>query len=1121
MASTPPSQTFPIAVAADGATTSTSANRPSRNRRRGARPPKDARVDGQNLRPPLATTALPTPATAETRLHGDAPDFVPAAILPAANQGRPRRSQKPRQSPQGPKGPGKINAFTSVTTPTQAPTGPRKRRASLLRSTAPDIATRIHEDISKNVYECAICTNEVGRNSKVWSCRSCWTVFHIGCIKRWSKNEGSAAPQVQSQDPQLSLPKQWRCPGCNLPQELLPSAYSCWCEKELEPQDIPGLAPHSCGQTCGRQKKFPKPCPHPCNLMCHAGPCPPCTHMGPLQSCFCAKEATSRRCLDTNYESGWSCGQDCGDMMPCGKHTCPRPCHEGLCGACEADVEARCYCGKVDKTIKCDELGEEKESYGWTGQFDCRQVCNRLMDCGKHHCEKSCHSQDDDVPHCPRSPELVTHCPCGKTRLSDLGREPRSSCTDSIPNCEKSCGRQLDCGHPCEQVCHAGNCLPCLRRVSIKCRCGRNEFNTICHQGADEPPQCLRICKVNLNCGRHECGERCCTGERKAIERQNVKRKMKTVTLDFVNQWREDMEPEHICTRMCGRMLKCGHHTCENLCHKGACDSCKEAIFEDLSCNCGRTVLQAPLPCGTGQPPCTFPCDRPKDCGHPPTAHNCHPGEEFCPKCPFLTDKPCMCGKKTLKNQPCWRSDVSCGLICGQRLKCGSHSCQNSCHRTGDCEDALTPCQQQCGKAKKSCGHACEKPCHAPSACKEDKACPFKVMMTCDCQRKKEEVRCNARVGMPELAGRLSSLKCDDECARLERNRSLAAALHIADDHSDDHVPYSTATLKMYLEDVSWAHAQEELLREFAADPNERRLRFKPMKPPQRAFIHSMAEDFGFDGESVDPEPHRHVMLFKTPKFVSAPMKTLQQAARIKRAALHIGAPIHSVPSSTNPGGEGTTPRSHQLESPWNGLLLSEPRFALTESELHAHLHKSAPTTLFDVHFPAGGEQIIILPTDSSRQDSRQLAELLETLEPKIAAEMKRNGLAKGVSLGVFETCGVREPLLIQQKDGKEATLKSATAGGWSQVAAKGSAPARAPQIQPVGQRPMYTVLGSRLAEAKKKKQDKEFKLRKQTEVVDDWEQEVERDERVEEVAKDEPRQTSKDAGAGEVTAAD
>lgn len=1095
MAQIPSVHTNLTTPAIDTVTVPPSAGRPPRNRRRGRGPPREAREDGSNTQQPLGNTGSTTQVgRTNSRLHGAAPDFIPASVLPVANAARPRRHQKHKPPPTN------RNNQTSATTtsaPVQAVTGPSKRRASLLRSMAPDIATRVHEDIAKSVYECAICTSEISRSSKVWSCRTCWTVFHIGCIKKWSNNEGSAAPQGQVQDGQIPSPKQWRCPGCNLPQETLPSGYSCWCEKELDPKSIPGLPPHSCGQTCGRQKVFPKPCPHPCDRICHAGPCPPCTHMGPLQSCFCAKEATSRRCLDTNYESGWSCGKPCGDIMPCGKHSCARPCHEGLCGACEAEVEARCYCGKINRTMKCDDLDQEKESYDWTGEFDCHRNCDRLMDCGKHRCEKTCHPQDHGQPHCPRSPDSVTHCPCGKTILSDLSGDSRSSCTDPIPNCKKSCGKLLACGHPCEQVCHAGNCLPCLKRVSIKCRCGRNEFETICHQGVEERPQCLRICKVHLNCGRHECGERCCTGERKASDRQNLRRKMKTITLDFAHQLREDIEPEHICTRMCGRKLKCDNHTCPNLCHKGPCDSCKEAIFEDLSCNCGRTVLQAPLPCGTGQPPCTFPCTRPKNCGHPQTAHNCHTDEDSCPKCPFLTDKPCMCGKKTLKNQPCWRSDVSCGLICGKKLKCGSHFCQKLCHRTGDCEDALSSCQQPCGKAKKICGHPCEKPCHAPSACKEDKACPFKVMITCDCQRKKEEVRCNARGGVLDITARQTSLKCDEECARLERNRNLAAALHIADGHSDDHVPYSTATLKMYLEDVTWAHSQEELLRAFAADPNEKRLRFKPMKPHQRAFIHSISEDFGFDGESMDPEPHRHVMLFKTPKFVAAPMKTLQQAARIKRAALNIGAPTHSVKSTNIASNGGINSRRDELECQWNGILLTQPRFALTDSELQPHILKAAPAMPFNIHFVNGGNQVVLIPSSPSTcAGSHQVAELLETLEPKMLAEIQNHGLAKEVSLGVFQSSIAGEPRLIHQKSGNDPTSSKASAGGWSQVAAKGSAPIRAPQVQPVGQKTVYTVLGSRLAEAKRKKLENEERLRRQAEVVDDWEEAVEKDER-------------------------
>ncbi|GFF56029.1 hypothetical protein IFM62136_03005 [Aspergillus lentulus] len=40
------------------------------------------------------------------------------------------------------------------------------------KSTAPDIATRIHEDIAHNLYECPICTSELGRRSRVWSMKA-------------------------------------------------------------------------------------------------------------------------------------------------------------------------------------------------------------------------------------------------------------------------------------------------------------------------------------------------------------------------------------------------------------------------------------------------------------------------------------------------------------------------------------------------------------------------------------------------------------------------------------------------------------------------------------------------------------------------------------------------------------------------------------------------------------------------------------------------------------------------------------------------------------------------------------------------------------------------------------
>ncbi|KAK5277291.1 FKBP12-associated protein, partial [Exophiala xenobiotica] len=347
--------------------------------------------------------------------------------------------------------------------------------------------------------------------------------------------------------------------------------------------------------------------------------------------------------------------------------------------------------------------------------------------------------------------------------------------------------------------------------------------------------------------------------------------------------------------------------------------------------------------------------------------------------------------------------------------------------------------------------------------------------------RKKEEVRCNARANMPEPSGRQTCLKCDDECARLERNRNLAMALHISDDHTDDHVPYSTTTLKMYLEDVAWAHKQEEVLRLFAADDTEKRYRFQPMRSRQRAFIHSLAEDFGFDGESLDPEPHRHVLLFKTPKFVAAPMKTLAQAARIKRAQLNVAAPVHSAPER----------KADEVRHEYNGLLLTKPKFALTEEELRPVVRKAAPTTEFDIVFLSNDEGVALLPS-MSWETPEQLVTLLTSLQPTMAAEVTRHNLAASVVLCQFESSGL-EPKIIQQH-GKPGNIAT---NGWSQVAAKRAAPIQAPQVKPVGQKPVYTVLGSRLAEAKRKKQENEEKLRRKAEeqVVDDWEKEVEKEE--------------------------
>ncbi|KAJ5975536.1 hypothetical protein N7481_009243 [Penicillium waksmanii] len=431
------------------------------------------------------------PADPDANLRADAPAFVPgvpaSAPPPSAASGSTNKG-KGKQKPKLPQKPPKVTT----------------------KSVADDIATRIHEDIAHNLYECPICTSELGRRSKVWSCELCWTVFHLSCIKKWSTNEGSAAARQPQNAEGAVTPKAWRCPGCNLSHEHFPSTYTCWCEKESDPRPLAGLPPHSCGQTCSRARKG---CPHPCDATCHAGPCAPCTSMGPTQDCFCGRNSSTKRCQDTDYQNGWSCGEICGDLLPCGEHTCPLPCHEGLCGACEVKIDAHCYCGKVHTEMLCSSKDEELDSEKikddgsneeWIGCFSCPDTCNRPFDCGVHFCQKDCHPQDSLPEHCPRSPDAVSRCPCGKTPLTEVpGYTPRSSCEDPISNCFEPCGKMLRCGHSCDQICHTGPCGTCTRRVPISCQCGRNTSMSICHQGDMNAPQCFRQCKAGLHCGRH------------------------------------------------------------------------------------------------------------------------------------------------------------------------------------------------------------------------------------------------------------------------------------------------------------------------------------------------------------------------------------------------------------------------------------------------------------------------------------------------------------------------------------------------------------------------------------------------------------------------------------------
>ncbi|KAK9238600.1 hypothetical protein V1525DRAFT_400515 [Lipomyces kononenkoae] len=876
---------------------------------------------------------------------------------------------------------------------------------------ANSLSASILQEIHSGAYECMICINAVTRKSRIWTCDTCYRVFHINCIQKWAKQLKTTGAENNRSQPFDRQP--WRCPGCQTSREDIPQRYRCWCGKVENPDQSSLFPPHSCGQTC--QAEYSN-CPHGCQMPCHPGPHPKCQALGPQIDCFCGKSSSQRHCVDTEY-NGWSCGVVCGEMMACGVHTCPRPCHTGLCGPCQAPIHSSCYCGKDDKVVKCSEtlppkrskfIDEDGDEAWWTGNYKCDNICGRSFDCGEHQCQRDCHPQDLEPAHCPLSPDVIATCPCTKHTVQEILGRPREKCTDPIPTCKEFCGKLLPCGHSCQQRCHTWPCFPCSERVTVPCECGYNQITLPCSDLARGTPRCNRICRVQLNCQRHECGNPCCPAERLGQERASKQRRKDNNSYQNLEDY---IEPQHICLQICNRLLKCGSHRCQMTCHRGPCPPCLEASFDELTCNCGRTKIMPPVACGTASPKCEYPCQRQPPCGHPVVRHNCHLDDEECPKCPYFVERTCMCGKSVLKNQPCSRQQVSCGTICNKLLACGSHRCKKVCHRDGQCEN---PCRQPCEKIK-TCGHPDEAPCHSPFQCEEVAPCTALIKISCACGNLTTTVKCNAT---KTNRSPKRELKCNDQCAIIARNNRLAEALNInTETRKDSTLIHTELCLSLYGTNKQWCESIEKIIDSFVvATPPKRSLAFAPMKRTQRQFIHTLAEAYNLESESQDPEPHRSILLHRTSK-TSLPERNL---ARSYAMYLKMRAQ------------EGTLPSSRALpvqlrkapKQAYNAILLEAVQIGLTRVELERKLEPviAASSQLqFSVQWIAD-EDVLLQPKSSSLGVEEVEAELA-TLKPIVRKfVVLQERLAE-----VVELCWVTRDNIIAYREKSVSQTSSST----------------------------------------------------------------------------------------------
>lgn len=164
---------------------------------------------------------------------------------------------------------------------------------------------------------CLICIGSVRRADSIWTCKHCYCFFHLNCIRRWANDSiaqlKASAEQTSNEQgyynnvgqfvpPKRKRPLHWSCPQCRKDYGLeeKPATYKCFCEKEENPRPGAFILPHSCGEMCG--KNLQPTCGHTCMLLCHPGPCPPCSQYAST-SCLCGQSPKkSVRCIDKQWK---------------------------------------------------------------------------------------------------------------------------------------------------------------------------------------------------------------------------------------------------------------------------------------------------------------------------------------------------------------------------------------------------------------------------------------------------------------------------------------------------------------------------------------------------------------------------------------------------------------------------------------------------------------------------------------------------------------------------------------------------------------------------------------------------------------------------------------------------
>ncbi|KAJ2453527.1 FKBP12-associated protein [Coemansia sp. RSA 2336] len=533
----------------------------------------------------------------------------------------------------------------------------------------------------------------------------------------------------------------------------------------------------------------------------------------------------------------------------------------------------------------------------FNGSYECMICCDKVRP--RHaiwHCDKcwavfhigcvkkwvkSCSGDPSNQWRCPgcqygRAAEPTHYfCFCGAVR----DPEPARGCTPH--SCGQICGRNRGphCTHPCPLPCHPGPCPPCTAMAPEQwCFCGRLSYQPRC--GADyDPTTCIKSCGA-----------------------------------------------------ICGDILGCGRHKCEEPCHSGLCPPCPHN--EEQQCYCGRHTRTAR--CGAGHPQPTF-----------------------------VTQE--VDGKEASIEQTGY---YDCGEPCNQTLGCGIHQCERSCHPQpnpdttshGEClRDPKVVAACHCGK-KLASSLGAERT--NPAMCDESKPCETMVDVSCGCGRLTAQKICGATASNGHST---SKLACNEACKIAERNRRLALALNT---NERDDTPLAGLVKASYSDDLlqftrthlSWVRDIESKAAAFIGEKNRLTLNFAPMKLPFRAFLHALGPFYGCRSRSVDYEPLRSVCWDRTGQ-ATIPSISLSNAVQytvvpqiVCSSCIHAkedsdGEDSASVDLNDNVKSIPRNSAVDRLRRKVDFLVISDLRHGLVEEELQEAINQYIPSNAYIIRW--------------------------------------------------------------------------------------------------------------------------------------------------------------------------